>query len=108
MSTAKKKRKGRFTVQVTWDAGVDTGSGVAAYHLYRDGVEIADISNLSYIDTNVIDGVIYSYALAAVDYVGNESDLCSPVAYPLDSSDGEPDDSGSTGSKGYGKGGKPK
>ncbi len=106
VTTVRKKRKGRLAVQVIWDAGIDTGSGVAAYHLFRDGNEITDTSNLSYTDTNVTDGVTYSYTLMAVDNAGNESGLSSPAAYPPDGDGG--DDGGGTGGNGHGRGGKPK
>jgi hypothetical protein len=110
LTTAKKKRKGRFAVQVTWDAGIDPdpGSGVAAYRLYRDGAPVADTSDLGYIDRNVTDGDPYSYTLRAVDNAGNESGLSDTASYPPDGSDGGSGDGGSTGGKGYGKGGKPK
>ena len=107
VSTAKKKRKSRLAVQVNWDAGVDTGSGVAAYRLYRDGDAIADTSDLSYIDMNVADGVTYSYALGAVDNAGNWSGPSSPAAFPPDSSGDSSGDGRTKPGKGGGRG-KPK
>ncbi len=108
LTTTKKKAKGRLAVRVTWDAGVDAGSGVASYRLYRDGAPIADTADVSYTDKTVADGVTYSYTLSAVDNAGNWSGLCSPAAYPPDGGGDGSGDGGTKPSKGYGKGGKPK
>jgi hypothetical protein len=110
VATVRKKRKGRLAVQVTWEAAIDTGSGIATYRLFRDGALIAETGNLSYTDTSVTDGDPYLYALTAMDNAGNESGLSDSAAYPPDGGggDGEPDDGGGSGGKGHGRGGKPK
>ena len=59
-------------VRLTWDAATDPESGVAWYHIERDGVRIATISGLetTYEDTDVVEMITYSYAVQPVNNSG--------------------------------------
>jgi len=67
-------------VNVSWTASTDSGSGIAAYLVYRNGTQLAATSNLSYTDTSVTSGVTYTYTATAVDQVGYESGTSSPAS----------------------------
>ena len=75
--TGDSKIKLQWTPSTNWD--------VASYNVYRrtnigDFVEIADgITETSYDDDTAVNGIIYHYAVAAVDLFDNESDLSTPV-----------------------------
>ena len=62
-------------VDLAWAAASDTGSGVMAYNVYRDGFYLARVMApaTTAADTNVAPSTPYSYAVSAVDHVGNES-----------------------------------
>lgn len=70
-------RKG---VNVSWTASTDSGSGIAAYYVYRDGVKLGATTSLSYTDTNAASGVTYTYTATAVDRVGYESGHSFPAS----------------------------
>jgi len=56
-------------VQVTWTAATDSGTGVAGYHVYRDGgaTAIATVTSTSYVDTGLTASTAYSYTVRAFD-----------------------------------------
>lgn len=56
----------------SWDASSDN-RGVAGYRLYRNNVKLADQTALSYLDTGLHPGTLYSYAVEAYDAAGNVS-----------------------------------
>lgn len=60
-------------VRVSWTASTDSGSGIAAYYVYRDGVKLGATTSPSYTDTTVASGATYTYTVTAVDQVGHES-----------------------------------
>jgi len=63
-------------VRLTWNASTDNGgSGIASYYVYRNGIRLGAIASLSYTDTTVASSTSYSYAVTALDGVGNESGL---------------------------------
>ena len=70
-------RKG---VSVSWTASTDSGSGIAAYYVYRDGVKLGAATNLSYTDTTGTSGTAYTYTVTAVDRVGYESGNSAPAS----------------------------
>jgi fibronectin type 3 domain-containing protein len=69
--------------RLSWNAATDD-TGVTAYVVYRDGVAIATVTSLSYVDGAVTAGRTYSYAVSARDAAGNESARSAPrtVAIP--------------------------
>src|SRR5438874_2505090 len=62
-------------VDLAWAASTDTGSGVMAYNIYRDGSLLARVMAPATVtsDANVGAFTLYSYAVSAVDPAGNES-----------------------------------
>jgi chitodextrinase len=63
---------------VTWVPSTDDVA-VSGYRLYRDGLELADVQGLKYLDVNVEAGRSYSYAVAAYDAAGNISPASAPA-----------------------------
>jgi hypothetical protein len=70
-------------VDLNWNPSTDNpgGSGVAAYHIYRDGVQVGTTpaSTTSYSDLGLAGETQYAYSVAARDGAGNLSDPCEPV-----------------------------
>lgn len=66
-------------INLTWNASTDN-KGVAGYKIYRDGVPISSQVGTSYSDTGMIEGVVYTYNIAAYDVAGNTSVLSSSVS----------------------------
>lgn len=61
-------------VSLSWGASTDTGgSGLAGYHIYRNGVQIGTTSGLTYTDSSVTGWVTYAYTVSAYDNAGNVS-----------------------------------
>ena len=56
---------------------------VGGYRLYRDGATLAATGpgGLRHVDTTAAEGVRYTYAVAAVDTLGNEGPRSEPVAF---------------------------
>ncbi|MDX6547285.1 MAG: large repetitive protein [Gaiellales bacterium] len=59
--------------QISWQAPVDAGSGVAGYRVLREGIAIATSAATSYTDPSLIADGSYTYAVRAVDRAGNVS-----------------------------------
>ena len=69
-----------FAVTVTWGASTDN-TGVTGYNVYRDGSFLASAgATTSYTDSNVVGGSTHTYAVLAVDQVGNVSALSPAVS----------------------------
>jgi uncharacterized repeat protein (TIGR03806 family) len=64
---------------VSWQPSADSGSGVAGYHVFRNGgaTAIAEVSNTSYTDSGLTPATQYSYSVRAFDAAtpANESAL---------------------------------
>jgi fibronectin type 3 domain-containing protein len=74
-----------FTVNLSWSASTDTGgSGLAGYHVYRNGGLVGNASSTSYADTTVAQATTYSYTVSAYDNAGNASAQsgAAPVTTP--------------------------
>lgn len=61
-------------VAIAWDASHDE-EGIAAYTVFRDGVEIAATEQLSALDRGFAQGLSYTYTVRAADATGNMSPL---------------------------------
>jgi len=68
------------TASLSWAAATDN-VGVAAYRVLRNGALIATIAGAgpAYVDSSVVAGQSYSYAVQAVDAAGNQSASSSQV-----------------------------
>jgi hypothetical protein len=88
--TAKAAKTGG--IALGWVAATDNGSGVGSYYVYRDAELIGTTTTLSYTDRSGVDGALSTYAVTAVDQVGNESGMSNAVSitYVAKSSGGKP------------------
>jgi chitodextrinase len=60
------------SAELNWEKSTDNNS-VKEYRIYRDDVEIAILSDTSYIDSGLTDSTLYSYYVIAYDAAENES-----------------------------------
>jgi chitodextrinase len=62
------------TVNLTWDASTDAGTGVASYRVRRDGATVAlSVAGTNYSDVGLTQNTTYNYTVSAVDVAGNRS-----------------------------------
>ncbi|HKS36226.1 MAG TPA: LamG-like jellyroll fold domain-containing protein, partial [Verrucomicrobiae bacterium] len=59
-------------IDLSWDASSDD-LGVAGYRVFRDSVQIASVSNVSFSDVTVSPLTTYAYSITAFDSAGNSS-----------------------------------
>ncbi len=74
LATAIFKKK----MNLTWNASTDN-VGVTGYKIYRDGIQIADVSSTKYQNTGLSPLTTYIYAVSAYDAAGNESSQSTPL-----------------------------
>lgn len=70
---------------VSWTASVS--SDVVGYKLYRNGTLVSTLvgqANVSYLDTNVVDGNTYQYRVSSYDEVPNYAANASGTGAPVD------------------------
>ena len=67
-------------ISVSWSASTDPGGTVAGYQVFRDGLQVATTTALSFTDSNLTPATSYSYALTAFDAVGNVSAQSAPIS----------------------------
>jgi chitodextrinase len=62
-------------INLTWGAAVDTGSGLAAYRIYRNNGFVKQVAapSTTTSDTGLVHSTSYTYQVTAVDKAGNES-----------------------------------
>lgn len=65
-------------VNLSWAASTDNVA-VTAYLVFRDGVQVATTTSLSYADTGLAASTTYAYTVAARDGAGNTSAQSAPV-----------------------------
>ena len=70
-------------VNLTWTAATDD-VGVTGYVLSRNGVQIKQLTGLTYSDTGLALGITYTYAIAAVDAAGNVGPATTVTATTVD------------------------
>ncbi len=66
-------------INLSWGASTDN-VGVAGYRIYRNGVQVATRSVLTYPDGNLTPDTLYSYRVAAYDAAGNLSAQSAAVS----------------------------
>jgi hypothetical protein len=67
-------------IDIAWSASTDDGFGLAGYRLYRDAVQIATLTQLTYNDTGLAASTTYSYTVEAFDVAGNVSTTSAAVS----------------------------
>jgi beta-propeller uncharacterized protein DUF5122 len=81
------------TIDLTWAGSTDNVSSTLAYHVFRDGTEVATVdssqSTVSFKDTGLAGGSTHTYFVVAEDQAGNES-LPSPTSDPIQVQSGTP------------------
>ncbi len=71
------------SIRLSWNASSDE-SGINSYRIKRNGVVIATVKPLEFVDTNLLVGAFYNYSIAAIDKLSNVSADSSPIsATPL-------------------------
>jgi pectate lyase len=60
-------------IDLTWNASIDPGSGVAGYNVFRDESPIATTTATNYSDLGLAGATVYCYRVAAFDNVGRVS-----------------------------------
>lgn len=65
-------------VHLRWDAAEDDFA-VKGYLVYRDGEQIADVSDASFMDADVVPSTTYHYTVRAYDYGDNASAHSEPL-----------------------------
>ncbi|HFD1813723.1 TPA: fibronectin type III domain-containing protein [Enterococcus hirae] len=68
------------SVSLSWEAAIDD-VGVNGYHVYRDDQLVQTLSgtDLTYIDTGLMEATTYTYKIRAVDQAGNLSEASNAV-----------------------------
>lgn len=68
------------SVSLSWEAAIDD-VGVTGYHVYRDDQLVQTLSgtDLTYIDTGLMEATTYTYKIRAVDQAGNLSEASNAV-----------------------------
>jgi fibronectin type 3 domain-containing protein len=66
-------------ITLNWSGATDN-VGVTGYRVFRNGVQIAELSGTSYADTTVSPNTTYSYTVVALDAAGNISPPSTPAA----------------------------
>jgi fibronectin type 3 domain-containing protein len=74
-------------ITLNWSGATDN-VGVTGYRVFRGGVQLAEASGNSYVDTTVSPNTNYSYTVVALDAAGNVSPSSAPA---LASTTGAPD-----------------
>ncbi len=72
-AAVQKKVKGRQSIEVTWTASSDAGSGVAYYEVSRDGLVLGTTSSLKFADSSATLDESHIYGVVAMDGVGHGS-----------------------------------
>ena len=89
-------------IDLSWSSSLG-GSGLAGYHIYRDGVLLTTVTTNTFSNTGLRASTLYTYNVTAVDGDGNESGPSLPASATTDA---VPVDTGSgTGSSGTGASG---
>lgn len=104
-AAVQKKVKGQQSIQVSWDASSDAGTGVSHYQVSRDGNPLGTTSSLKFADTSGALNINHVYAIEAVDGFNHVS--ASATANFTSGGDGGGGGSG-PGNGGGGGRGKPK
>ncbi|NQT89338.1 lamin tail domain-containing protein, partial [bacterium] len=70
-------------IDLAWTAASDPQSGVAAYRVYRDGIQIGSPAGTAFSDETVAVDTLYVYEISAVNADGYEGDPSASVSITL-------------------------
>lgn len=70
---------GKTEVELKWDASTDD-TGVKGYHVYANGVKVAEVEGTTATITGLTEGTEYTFTVAAFDEAGNVSEMSNAVA----------------------------
>ncbi len=76
--TSLKAKSSTNKMDLSWNASTDN-VGVTGYRIYRDGIQVADVSSITYQDTGLSKNTTYVYTVSAYDTAGNESSQSAPL-----------------------------
>src|SRR5262249_21605488 len=76
-------------IQLSWTASVDD-RGVAGYQVFRDGVQLTEVTSPGYVDSGLPPQTTHSYSVAAFDSANNASGQSAPAAATTPASDTTP------------------
>ncbi len=65
-------------IKISWQASTDN-VGVSGYKVFRDNIEITDVTGVEYSDTGLNQNTHYSYTINAYDAAGNQSAKSNPL-----------------------------
>jgi len=72
-------------ISLMWEEATDN-AWVAGYKIYRDGVYLQEVSEVSFTDTTLDPNTLYCYQITAIDAAGNESPksikACASISTP--------------------------
>lgn len=71
---------GTDRIDLSWTAAEDPESGIAAYKIFRDGLEIATTGETTYSDTDLSPATTYEYRVSAVNGDGLQGSLSVPAS----------------------------
>ena len=54
-------------INLNWTASSDSGTGVAGYRIFRDGVQVGTAATTTYADTGLSANTLYTYTVSAYD-----------------------------------------
>lgn len=77
---------GDSMIELNWTAPSYSGPGVLTYHLFRDGIQIWQGSETSYLDEGVTNGREYTYKIAVNNSIGRGPDSIPVSATPMSQS----------------------
>jgi chitodextrinase/gamma-glutamylcyclotransferase (GGCT)/AIG2-like uncharacterized protein YtfP len=71
---------GSSVIDLDWNDSSDTGgSGLGGYRVFRNGVQVGDVTGSSFSDTGLSAGATYTYTVLAYDNAGNQSEQSGSI-----------------------------
>jgi chitodextrinase/dienelactone hydrolase len=74
-------------INLSWTAANDA-VGVTGYHVFRDGTQVAIVTDTSFSDTGLTANTTYNYTVSAMDAAGNESGQSQSASATTQTGDG--------------------
>ena len=70
---------GESQIDVVWSAANDPDSGISGYNVYRDGLNVANVSTTAFSDAGLFQNTTYSYEVSALNGDGLEGPRSAPA-----------------------------